>query len=52
LIKFVQNWSSETLCSEVLNLIQSIWNRDRFPQEQKECIIVPICNTLENAHIA
>jgi hypothetical protein len=32
----------ETLCSEIHKLTCSIWNKEEFPQNLKECIIVPI----------
>jgi hypothetical protein len=32
----------ETLCSEIHKLICSIWNKEEFPAQWKESIIVPI----------
>jgi hypothetical protein len=32
----------EILCSEICKLIHSIWNKEEFPQQWKEYIIVPI----------
>jgi hypothetical protein len=32
----------ETLCSEIHELICSIWNEGKLPQQWKESIIVPI----------
>jgi hypothetical protein len=32
----------ETLHSEIHKLIHSIWNKEKFPQQWKEFIIVPI----------
>jgi hypothetical protein len=32
----------ETLYSEIHGLICSIWNKEEFPQQRKESIIVPI----------
>jgi hypothetical protein len=34
---------SETLYSEIHRLICSIWNKEEFPQQWKESIIVPVC---------
>jgi hypothetical protein len=33
---------SETLHSEIHKLINSIWNKEKLPQQWKESIIVPI----------
>jgi hypothetical protein len=33
---------SETLLSAIHKLINSIWNKEEFPDQWKECIIVPI----------
>jgi hypothetical protein len=32
----------ETLCSEIDRLIHSVWNKEDFPQQWKESVIVPI----------
>jgi hypothetical protein len=33
---------SETLTSEIHELIHSVWNKEELPQQWKESIIVPI----------
>jgi hypothetical protein len=32
----------ETFCSEIHKLIHSVWNKEEFPQQWKESVIVPI----------